>query len=403
LESPVPSHLKPFLDVMCEEKPDESLTEQEIVTVEFDGSAIACEQRDNPEENHYRSGHKNSMNKESDWESKDNFDIECGGPIECNRVEHPQIEDKVITWDSEEPMPLPENVDHYSPVAQKEVPAFLEVPHAYLMPLNFTPHENSQLFGIDYRASIYSWRRETDGRYYINYEAAPYVLSLILEKQPIEYMDEKVRLYIADEIIASISAFQQKGRVFFSGIGLHNVGITREGKVLLIDFDEAAKVARMDFQFNEPLLPIPFVPDYVYQAPSMDQKRKMEGHEVYKLAVLLGTILTGKSFTREVRSKGPRAYLDEFDESEVPRALRRLLVRALGKRANRPTLLDFLGSVRSDPIAQELLKDTLDSLLDDTSDSDPVLTRENSVMLELERYEMRKKSSISLHDLLITT
>jgi len=331
------------------------------------------------------------------WESKDTFDIECDGPMECSRTEHQTTEDRVITWDSEVPIPLPVNgEDHFAlPVAQKEVPAFVGVPHATLESLNFTPQENSQLFGIDYRALIYSWRRETDGRYYINYEAAPYVLSLILEKQPIEYMDEKVRLYIADQIIASVSAFQHKGRVFASGIGPHNVGITREGKVLLIDFDDAAKAARMEFQFSEPLLPIPCVSDYVYQAPSMDQRRKMEGHEVYKLGVLLGTILTGKSFTREVGRQGPKAYLDEFDESEVPSALRRLLVRALGKRANRPKLLDFLGSVRSDPKAQELLKDTLDSLLYDSSDPDVILTRENGVELEQERCQMMKKRNSS--------
>lgn len=408
LDSPnIHSQLKPLLDVMCEEKPDDFCTEQDIFGMEYGGSAIACREREGPyKHNRIRKGHKDPGDRVSTWAQKENIMIECGGRLEsicldrevpdggnrC-RTEQQKTEPKLITWESKETIPLPvDGEDAFSfPVSQKGVAAFHGIPHVTLESLYFTPHENPQLFGIDYRASIYSWRRETDGRYYINYESAPYVLSLILEKQPIECIDEKVRLYIADQIIASVSAFQNKGRVFASSIGLDNVGITREGKVLLIDFDAAAEAARMEFIFYSNILPIPCIPDYVDQARSNEQRRKLEGHEVYKLAVLLGTILTGMSFAREVRRLGPKAYLDEFDESEVPRTLRRLLVKALGKRAARPDVLEFLGSVNSDPKAQELLKDTLDSLLYDSSDPDVILTRENEVELQLEKCEMMKK------------
>jgi len=58
LESPIPSHLMPLLDVICEEKPDEIFTEQETIEVECGGSAIMCEQRERPEErSRFRTGH----------------------------------------------------------------------------------------------------------------------------------------------------------------------------------------------------------------------------------------------------------------------------------------------------------------------------------------------------------
>jgi len=359
------SQSQPLLEIGCEPT---QVTEPELYEIECDGSVkLSCIPMETQDECY---GHSNLyFNK---------------------NIDHKKTEPEVITWESNGACQLStEYGDNLQDVVTKHVLAFEGVPHSTLSFFNFTPHENPQLFGIDKRAVIYSWRRDANGMYSIEHESAPYLLNLILEKEPIEFIDEKVRIYIVMQIIVSVQKFQHKGRVYASDIGLRNVGLTRQGKVLLVDFDTAAEVARMAFKFGSPHLPYTTLQ---CQVPSVEQKRKTEVHEVYKLAVLLGTILTGKMFVSEVQRIGAKSYFNEFAESEVPRRLRRLLVRALGKRNNRPGLLDFLGSVKCDPRDQELLREFLDSLLYESSYPEVMLTRDGCIQLELERVEMSKKT-----------